>query len=39
MERLPNVESIFIDETGHLPHYEKAEVVNPMIIQFLQNIP
>ena len=39
MERLPNVESIFIDETGHLPHYEKAELVNPMIIQFLQNIP
>ena len=39
MERLPNIESIFIDETGHLPHYEKAEVVNPMIIQFLQNIP
>ncbi|MBW6471905.1 MAG: alpha/beta hydrolase [Anaerolineaceae bacterium] len=39
MERLPNVESIFIDETGHLPHYEKAEVVNPMIIQFLQKIP
>lgn len=39
MERLPNVESFFIDETGHLPHYEKAEVVNPMIIQFLQKIP
>lgn len=38
-ERLPNVESIFIDETGHLPHYEKSEVVNPMIIQFLQKIP
>jgi pimeloyl-ACP methyl ester carboxylesterase len=39
MERLPNVESIFIDETGHLPHYEKAELVNPIIIQFLQKIP
>ncbi|PKO06395.1 MAG: alpha/beta hydrolase [Chloroflexi bacterium HGW-Chloroflexi-3] len=39
MERLPNVESIIIDETGHLPHYEKAEIVNPMIIQFLQKIP
>jgi len=39
MERLPNIQSIFIDETGHLPHYEKAEVVNPIIIQFLQKIP
>lgn len=39
MERLPIIESIFIDETGHLPHYEKAEVVNPMIIQFLQKSP
>lgn len=39
MERLPNIESIFIDETGHLSHYEKAEVVNPMIIQFLQKTP
>ena len=39
MERLPNVEAIFIEETGHLPHYEKAEVVNPMIIQFLQKTP
>ena len=39
MERLPNIESIFIEEAGHLPHYEKAEVVNPMIMQFLQNIP
>lgn len=39
MERLPETEYFFVEETGHLPHYEKAEVVNPRIIQFLQNLP
>lgn len=39
IERLPNTEYIFVEETGHLPHYEKAEIVNPIIIQFLQKFP
>ncbi len=39
MERLPDTQYRFIGEAGHLPQYEKAEVVNPVIIEFLQTNP
>ncbi len=26
-----------IDEAGHIPHFERAEIVNPLLIEFLQN--
>ncbi len=39
LERLPDTEYHFIDKTGHLPQYEKAEEVNPVILEFLQNNP
>ncbi len=35
---LPNLEFHAIDKAGHLPHYERPEVVNPLLIEFLQNV-
>ena len=31
-----NAKFLPVDEAGHLPHYEQPEVVNPVIINFLQ---
>jgi len=31
-------ELLLLDETGHLPHYERPEIVNPAIINFLGGI-
>lgn len=39
MERLPDIDHHFIEEAGHLPHYERAEIVDPIIIEFLQSHP
>ena len=39
MERLPGTEYHFIEKAGHLPQYERAEIVNPFIIEFLQSHP
>jgi len=35
---LPDHEFHAIDEAGHLPHYERPEVVNPLLIEFLENV-
>jgi len=34
-ELIPQVEFHAIDEAGHVPHYERPEVVNPLLIEFL----
>lgn len=33
---LPELQVETVRDTGHLPHYEKAEFVNPLIISFLE---
>jgi pimeloyl-ACP methyl ester carboxylesterase len=35
-ELIPNAEFHPIDKTVHLPHYERPEVVNPLVIEFLE---
>jgi len=32
---IPTVEFHPIDDTGHIPHYEKPEIVTPLLIEFL----
>ncbi len=39
MERLPDTDYHFIEKTAHLPHYEKAEILDPIIIEFLNAHP
>lgn len=39
LERLPDTQYRFVGEAGHLPQYEKADVVTPVIIEFLQKNP
>lgn len=34
-ELIPHVEFHAIDEAGHVPHYERPEVVNPLLVKFL----
>ena len=33
---LPNAEFHVIENCGHIPHYEKPEVVNPLLLKFLR---
>jgi pimeloyl-ACP methyl ester carboxylesterase len=33
---IPHVEFHAIDDVGHIPHYERPEVVNPLLIEFLR---
>jgi len=33
---LPNVEFHAIEDCGHIPHYEKPDVVNPILLEFLR---
>lgn len=39
MERLPDTEYHFIEEAGHLPQVERAEILDPFILEFLQSHP
>ena len=32
---LPGVEILIVEHAGHLPHYERPEVVNPALVSFL----
>jgi pimeloyl-ACP methyl ester carboxylesterase len=32
---VPNTEFHLIERTGHIPHYEKPETINPILIEFL----
>jgi pimeloyl-ACP methyl ester carboxylesterase len=34
-QALPNAEFQVIEEAGHIPHYEKPEAVNPIMLDFL----
>jgi len=34
---MPNMEFHAIENCGHIPHYEKAEEVNPILLQFLNS--
>jgi pimeloyl-ACP methyl ester carboxylesterase len=36
VEAIPQVDFHPIEEAGHIPHYEKPEVVNPILIEFLR---
>jgi pimeloyl-ACP methyl ester carboxylesterase len=33
---LPGAEFFVVDRSGHVPHYERPEVVNPRLIEFLR---
>lgn len=33
---IPQLEFHPIDNTGHIPHYERPEIVNPILLEFLQ---
>jgi pimeloyl-ACP methyl ester carboxylesterase len=33
---MPNVEFHAVENSGHIPHYEKPEEVNPILLQFLK---
>jgi pimeloyl-ACP methyl ester carboxylesterase len=34
---MPNLEFHVIENCGHIPHYEKPEEVNPILLEFLRN--
>jgi pimeloyl-ACP methyl ester carboxylesterase len=34
---IPHVEFHAIDDAGHIPHYERPELVNPLLIEFLRS--
>ncbi len=34
---IPQIEFHAIDEAGHIPHYERPEAVNPILIEFFRN--
>lgn len=38
MEVIPEIETLFVDETGHIPNVEKPEIVNPALIQFFETV-
>lgn len=35
LQALPHAQFHAIENCGHLPHYEKAEIVNPLLLEFL----
>ncbi len=35
---IPNIEVHIIQDAGHIPHYERTEKVNSMLIDFFNNI-
>ncbi len=37
MQVMPGIEYLFVEKAGHLPHYEKPDQVNPVLINFLQS--
>jgi len=39
MQAIPEMETMFVKEVGHIPHYEKAEVVNQKLIEFYKAVP
>jgi pimeloyl-ACP methyl ester carboxylesterase len=37
-ELLPEMEVLIVDRAGHILHYERPEIVNPLLIDFLRTI-
>lgn len=35
MQVMPDMETLFVEEAGHIPHVEKPETVNPKLLAFL----
>ena len=35
MKAFPHAEFHAIENCGHIPHYEKPEIVNPILLEFL----
>ncbi|HEY5158181.1 MAG TPA: alpha/beta hydrolase, partial [Anaerolineales bacterium] len=35
---IPGIEYYIIDEAGHIPQYERPEVVNPLLVEFLNGL-
>ena len=35
---IPNAEFHIIENCGHIPHYEKPDVVNPILLDFLRRV-
>jgi pimeloyl-ACP methyl ester carboxylesterase len=33
---MPNVKFHIIEDCGHIPHYEKPDIVNPILLEFLK---
>lgn len=33
---IPNIEFHIIEDCGHIPHYEKPDIVNPILLEFLK---
>lgn len=38
MQVIPGMETLFVDETGHIPNVEKPEIVNPALIKFFESV-
>ena len=38
LDAMPGTEFHIIEDAGHIPHYERPEVVNPLLIEFLTNV-
>ena len=36
---LPEMEVLVVDRAGHIPHYERPEIVNPILIDFFRTVP
>ena len=36
MQVMPDIETFFVEEAGHIPHVEKPEIVNPKLFSFLK---
>ncbi len=37
LRALPHAEFHAVENCGHIPHYEKSEIVNPILLKFLSN--
>ena len=35
MQVMPDIETFFVEEAGHIPHVEKPEIINPQLFAFL----
>ncbi len=35
---VPDIQTLVVPDAGHLPHYEQADLVNPRLVQFLEEV-